>query len=121
MRSRRNCPSTPDAGEKDTNAAAYTHEESSDIAKQAQAAAEAQRMNFTLDGTGDSAYTKMLGKIQEGPGRRLGYRVDGQYVTVDTEEGVRRAKERAKKTGRLVAAGRRSALSTSRCRTCCPR
>jgi predicted ABC-type ATPase len=86
----------------DPAAAAFVHEESSDISKAVQAAATARRLNFTLDGTGDSSYTKMLGKITAA--KAAGYKADGQYVTVDTEEAVRRATKRAKRSGRMVPA-----------------
>lgn len=84
----------------DSRAASYVHEESSDVAKAVQAAAIARRFNYTLDGTGDSAYEKMAGKLAAA--RAAGYKVDGQYVTVDTDEAVRRAMDRAKSTGRMV-------------------
>lgn len=84
----------------DHRAATHTHEESSAIAKRIQAGAIGQRMNFTLDGTGDSDYAKARGKIEAA--RKAGYSTSGRYVTVDTDEAIRRAGKRAGRTGRMV-------------------
>lgn len=84
----------------DSRAAALTHEESSLIAKKAVAEAERRRLNYVLDGTGDTAFDKMAAKVVSA--RRSGYGVHAKYVTVDTEEAVRRAKKRAERTGRMV-------------------
>ena len=84
----------------DPKAAAYVHEESSAIAKAVQAGAIAAKADFTLDGTGDAAYAKMKGKIDAA--RKAGYLTVGKYVTVDTDEAVRRAAKRAERTGRAV-------------------
>lgn len=84
----------------DKAAAAYVHEESSAIAKQVMARAIAGKRDFTLDGTGDSNYAKLAGKVAEA--KAAGYRVHGQYITVDTDTAVRRAALRAQKTGRVV-------------------
>lgn len=85
---------------KDPSAAAFAHEESSYIAKQAQAEAFRRRINVTLDGTGDSDEGKLRGKIKDA--RDHGYAVNGFYVTVDTDEAVRRANLRGAKSGRFV-------------------
>lgn len=84
----------------DPGAAAFAHEESSKIAKGVQAAAIGHGLDFTLDGTGDNSYEKMRGKIAAA--KQAGYSVSGKYVTVDTDEAVRRAMARAEKTGRMV-------------------
>lgn len=81
-------------------AAAYTHEESSVIAKKIQAAAIKGGHDFTLDGTGDSNYGKLAGKVAAA--KAAGYKVHGQYVTVDTGTAIQRAEVRAKETGRMV-------------------
>jgi len=81
-------------------AAAYAHEESSALAKQIMARAAKSGMDFTLDGTGDSGYDKMAKKVAEA--RSSGHKVHGAYVTVDTDEAVRRANKRAARTGRVV-------------------
>jgi predicted ABC-type ATPase len=85
---------------RDPRAAMYVHEESSVLAKQIQAAAVGRRYNFTLDGTGDSAYAKMRAKVDAA--KAAGYHTSGRYVTVDTDEAIRRAAKRAQRTGRMV-------------------
>jgi predicted ABC-type ATPase len=84
----------------DPSAAAYAHEESSKIAKGIQAGAIGRGLDFTLDGTGDNSYEKMRGKVAAA--KQAGYAVHAKYVTVDTEEAVRRSMARAEKTGRMV-------------------
>jgi len=85
---------------KDTTISAFTHEESSDIAKQLAHEAAIQNRNTLLDGTGDGTIEKLGGKVAML--RAEGSRVVGKYVTVDTEVAVARAAERAAKTGRYV-------------------
>lgn len=89
-----------DAGDK--RAAAYAHEESSTIAAKALKAAADKKINFTLDGTGDSSFEKLSGKADQA--RKSGHLVVGKYVTVDTDEAIRRAEKRAQRTGRMVPA-----------------
>lgn len=84
----------------DHRAAPYVHEESSHIAKQAMAAAIRNRQSFTLDGTGDSSYDKLAGKVNAAKAK--GYRTHAQYVTVDTDAALERAAARGAKTGRVV-------------------
>lgn len=84
----------------DKAAAAYVHEESSRVAKKIMDRAVAGKRDFTLDGTGDSHYEKLAGKVTAA--RKAGYHVHGQYVTVDTGEALKRAQARAAKTGRAV-------------------
>ena len=78
------------------------HEESSYLARRIQREAISRGYDFTLDSTGDGAYEKMRGKIEQA--RQAGYQVTGKYVTVPTELAVRRAAERARETGRVVPA-----------------
>ena len=85
---------------KDPRAASYVHEESSQLAKQATREAQERRLNFTLDGTGDSDIAKMAGKVNDA--RKHGYMTEGKYVTTGTDEAVKRAKARAAATGRHV-------------------
>ena len=85
---------------KDPAAAAYAHDESSVIAKKVTDAAHKASMNVTLDGTGDSGYEKLAGKVAAA--RKTGAKVKATYVTVDTEVAVERNRIRAEKTGRLV-------------------
>ena len=85
---------------KDPQAAQYVHEESSLLAKRAMAEAQKRRINYVLDGTGDSSVDKLAAKVNGA--RRAGYMTDGKYVTVDTNTAVQRAMDRAKATGRMV-------------------
>jgi predicted ABC-type ATPase len=84
----------------DPRAAMFNHEEASFISKEAVQAAQEKRLNFVLDGTGDSSYAKFAGKIAQA--RDAGYRIDARYVTADADTAVARAAERAKETGRMV-------------------
>jgi predicted ABC-type ATPase len=85
---------------KDPRAASFVHEESSAISKAAAAEAVRRRVNFTLDGTGDSDVAKLAAKVSAA--RKAGYATEGKYVTVGTDEAVRRAKARAAAVGRHV-------------------
>jgi predicted ABC-type ATPase len=85
---------------KDKRAAAFAHEESSHLAKRVMSEAAKKKLDFTLDGTGDSGYDKMSKKVAEA--RKNGHTIDAKYVTVDTDEAVRRATKRAARTGRMV-------------------
>jgi predicted ABC-type ATPase len=62
-------------------------------------AAEAARrkMNYLVDGTGDASAASMMKKIQRA--RAAGHKVVGKYVTVDTEEALRRSDARARTPG----------------------
>ena len=84
----------------DKRAAAFSHEESSYIAKRAQAAAFERSQDVVLDGTGDSSVRSLSGKIEKA--RRAGYRVEGMYATVPTQVAVDRANARGERTGRFV-------------------
>lgn len=86
--------------ENDPNAAAFTHEESSYIAKRMQAAAFERQQDIVLDGTGDSSIESLTRKISKA--RANGYTVKGYYATCPTDEAVRRATVRAKEIGREV-------------------
>lgn len=81
--------------------AAYTHEESSYLAKRIQAAAIERKQDFVLDGTGDNSPQSVLAKINAA--RDQGYEVDSVYVTCDTDTAVQRANDRGDQTGRYVA------------------
>lgn len=77
------------------NAAAFSHEESSFIAKQIQNAAFANKQDVVLDGTGDSKYSTLAKKV--GQARSAGYKVKGTYATVPTEDAVSRSNARSLK------------------------
>lgn len=87
-----------DAG--DEFAAAFTHEESSYLAKRILQAAAERRIDIIYDGTGNGSPSSLIAKIETA--RSNGYRVTGHYVTIDTEEAIRRATARAERTGRKV-------------------
>jgi predicted ABC-type ATPase len=84
----------------DASAASHVHEESSYLAKRLTSEAMARGYDVTLDGTGDSSAKSMLGKIDAA--KAHGYKVNGYYVTVPTDEAVRRADARGQETGRHV-------------------
>lgn len=81
--------------------ASFVHEESSYLAGLVQAEGFARRINMTLDGTGNSSVSKMIGKLK--PARDAGYEINGYYVTVDSDIAVQRAQKRGERTGRFVA------------------
>jgi predicted ABC-type ATPase len=85
---------------KRANAAKITHEEASYIAKRVTAQAIEGRYSMVLDGTGDSSFESLARKVSAA--RASGARVVGRYVTIDTDEAVRRAKKRGDETGRYV-------------------
>jgi predicted ABC-type ATPase len=84
----------------DPRAAMYVHEESSQISKEAMEEARRQKMNYTLDGTGNSHIEKLAKKVNAA--KAAGYQTVGKYVTVDTDTAVQRAMQRASETGRMV-------------------
>lgn len=86
------------AGRKD--AAPTVHQESSHIAHLAMQRARERRLNYILDGTGDSSYEKMASKVEAA--KKAGYVVHGRYATLDPDEAVKRAEKRAQRTGRVV-------------------
>jgi predicted ABC-type ATPase len=83
-----------------TAAAAYTHEESSALSKRIEAEAIGNRMNLTLDGVGNSSAENMTRRIAAA--KAAGYRVRSRYVTIDTEEALRRNRTRLAETARWV-------------------
>lgn len=83
-----------------SEAANFTHEESSYIAKRIQNEALSNKQDIVLDGTGDSSFDKANKKIQDA--RNAGYKVNGYYATVSIPEALRRNEARAQRTGRMV-------------------
>lgn len=77
---------------KDSNAASYYHEESSALAKRFADVAFNENYNVIYDGTGDGSNGSVQKKIDAA--RAKGYRVEGKYVTVDTEAAVQRNQQR---------------------------
>jgi len=86
----------------DTSAAAYAHEESSDMASRLVAESLAAGNDTILDGTGDSSIAKIEAKVAAG--RASGARVIAEYATISKDEAFKRATDRAERTGRKVPA-----------------
>ncbi len=82
------------------NAAAITHNESSYLGSQIAERAAKLRMNTVLDQVGDGELPKFIKKLR--PFTNQGYKIKGNYVTVDVKEAIRRARKRALETGRTV-------------------
>lgn len=76
------------------------HEESSDVARRLLGEANAGGYHAIVDGTGDSAQGKFLAKIEAQ--QRIGRKVKVVMVDIPTNEAVKRAERRAKRTGRWV-------------------
>jgi hypothetical protein len=74
-------------------AASFSHEESSLVSKAVQKAAERNGQDIVLDGTGDSSYKKLSGKVAGA--RASGYKVRAVYATVPTDVAVSRAEARS--------------------------
>jgi hypothetical protein len=81
-------------------AAGATHEESSDVAKQLTAVAEANNYNMIIDGTGDSAEGKFEGKIDAAT--NAGYDTTVRYADVPYDTAIDRESARSEATGRAV-------------------
>jgi predicted ABC-type ATPase len=81
-------------------AAAFTHEESSYLTKQANAAAIAQRSHIILDAVGDNSVKSVEGKVSAA--HAAGYSTHARYVTVPTHVAQARAVSRGVRSGRVV-------------------
>lgn len=90
----------PEYKAKGTEGAAFTHEESSYIAKRIQAAAIEGKKDILVDAVGDTSADSMGKKIDAA--KAAGYTVKGTYVTVPTNVALQRAQSRAARTGRVV-------------------
>lgn len=101
-------PGYKEMAAKDPNAASYYHEESSALAKRFAEVAFSENYNVIYDGTGDGSPKSVQKKIDGA--RAAGYKVEAKYVSIDTEEAVRRNQKRyddaveAGKSPRLVPA-----------------
>ena len=74
------------------NAAAFYHEESSALAKRIYQYALENGMNVVYDGTGDGSVNSVKKKIQAA--RDAGCKVEGEYVTINNDEALKRNKKR---------------------------
>lgn len=86
--------------DKNPEAAAFVHEESSYLSKRITSEASKRKYNLLLDGTGNGSIKSMEKKVKRM--REGGHRVVAHYVTVDTDTAVQRNEVRAARTGRLV-------------------
>jgi predicted ABC-type ATPase len=84
----------------DARAASYVHEESSYLGKRAMNESFKAGQNVVLDGTGDSKLESVLKKTDAA--RAGGLKVRGEYVTCSVDTALKRAADRAVKTGRSV-------------------
>lgn len=78
--------------ESDTGAAAFYHEESSALAKRFSEVAYSRHIDAIYDGTGDGSVRSVMKKVDAA--RANGYRVEAKYVTIDTDEAIRRNQKR---------------------------
>lgn len=85
-------PGFKEMAAKDPNAAAFYHEESSALAKRFSEVAYKENYNVIYDGTGDGSNKSVQKKIDAA--RANGYRIEGKYVSVDTETAVQRNQKR---------------------------
>lgn len=99
-------PGFKEMAAKDPSAASYYHEESSALAKRFAEVACKENLNLIYDGTGDGSPNSVQKKIDTA--KANGYRTEAKYVTIDTNEAVKRNQARyddavaAGKTPRLV-------------------
>ena len=85
-------PGFAEMAEVDTNAAAFYHEESSALAKRFSEAAYSRHIDAIYDGTGDGSVRSVMKKVDAA--RANGYSVEAKYVTIDTDEAIRRNRKR---------------------------
>ena len=85
-------PGYTEMAKESDQAAAHYHEESSALAKRAYQFALDNGLNVVYDGTGDGSINSVKKKIDAA--REAGCKVNGEYVTVDTEEAIRRNQKR---------------------------
>lgn len=90
----------PEYAEKGVEGAAYTHEESSMIAKRIEKQAIVNRYNLTLDGVGNSTFENMSRRIKAA--KAGGYTVRARYITITTDEALKRNETRLADIGRWV-------------------
>jgi predicted ABC-type ATPase len=90
-----------DALPEDEEWAGLSHEESSYIAKRIHLAALERHHNVIIDGTGDSGIDSVRKKVELA--RKNGYqRVEANYLYLEPDEGIQRAKERQARSFRKV-------------------
>lgn len=85
-------PGYGDMAKESEEAASFYHEESSALAKRFAGVAFSENYDVVYDGTGDGSVESVEKKIENA--RSHGYEVNAKYVTIDTEEAVRRNQAR---------------------------
>lgn len=85
-------PGYKEMAAKSSDAASFYHEESSALAKRFSEVAYKENYNVIYDGTGDGSTGSVAKKINAA--KANGYRVEAKYVSIDTEEAVRRNQKR---------------------------
>lgn len=88
-------PGYAEMARKTKEAAGYYHEESSALAKRLYQYAADNGINVVYDGTGDGSVGSVVSKLKVA--QEAGYNIKGSYVTVDTEEALRRNQKRYEK------------------------
>lgn len=85
-------PGYSDLSTKDTRASDFYHEESSSLSKRFAEYAYQENLDVIYDGTGDGSLKSVQKKIDAA--KKRGYKVEAKYVTIDTDEAVRRNQKR---------------------------
>ena len=85
-------PGYKEMAAQDERAADFFHEESSALAKRFAEVAYSENLNVVYDGTGDGSEKSVAKKINGA--KAAGYRTEAKYVSIDTEEAVRRNQKR---------------------------
>lgn len=86
--------------EQDRDWANSAHNESSDLSAQLYRAALARGINVIFDGTGNGSVSSVTRKVTAAKER--GYRVEANYISLNPEEGIKRALSRADRSHRVV-------------------
>lgn len=85
-------PGFKEMAKNDPTAASYYHEESSALAKRFAEVACSENYNVIYDGTGDGSPNSVQKKINTA--KANGYKTEAKYVSIDTDEAVRRNQKR---------------------------
>lgn len=85
-------PGFKEMAKNDPTAASYYHEESSALAKRFAEVACSENYHVIYDGTGDGSPNSVQKKIDVA--KANGYRTEAKYVSIDTDEAVRRNQKR---------------------------
>lgn len=85
-------PGYAEMAKQSSNAASFYHEESSALAKRFSEVAYKENYNVIYDGTADGSVNSVMKKVNGA--KANGYRVEMKYVSIDTEEAVRRNQKR---------------------------